>query len=466
VVPTLETQAVKRVVERKREEIIGLVVALVRLPSETHPPGGDEGPAQAYVAERLRGLGLEVDVFEPWSVPGIKDHPGWWPGLEYHDRPNVVGRFRGAGGGRPLILNGHIDVVPAGQRELWSHDPYEGVIVDGKLFGRGAADQKAGIASMIMALSCVLEAGLEPLGDVIIESAVNEELGGYNGTLACCLKGYEADAAIVTEPTDLVIAPASKGGQTYRAIVPGRSSHHAWWWEGISALDKALVVKRALERWEKLRARELEKTPLFSDRAYYPVPALSDTIWYLRAGDPEIMATPNAAELAFWVDVLPGEDREETLRRFEEFVSTEASADPYLKEHPPRLERALMRPFTGVSVDLDHPVIAALSRAHEGVVGRAAEVAGMGGASDAMIFNLYSNTPAVVFGPGNIRTAHSPDEFVETRDVIAATQILALTILDYCGYRRSGSGPEKRGVERRGGKAESPRGSRSERRGP
>jgi acetylornithine deacetylase len=440
-----EAQAVERAVERKREEILGLVVDLVRFPSETHPPGGDEGPAQDFLAKRFHEAGLEVDMFEPWSLPGIEDHPGWWPGLEYQGRPNVVARFRGAGGGRSLILNGHIDVVPPGPRDLWTHDPYEGAIVDGKLFGRGAADQKAGIASMIMALECILEAGFEPLGDVIIESAVNEELGGYNGTLACCVKGYQADAAIVTEPTDLAIAPASKGGQTYRAVIPGRSSHHAWWWEGVSALDKALVVKRALERWEELRAEELKDTPLFSDRSHYPIPALADTIWYLRAGDPEIMATPNSAELAFWVDVLPGENREETLKRFEEFVSSEASRDPYLREHPPRLERALMRPFTGVSMNLDHPVIASLSSAHREVLGRPAPIVGMGGASDAMIFNLYSNTPAVVFGPGSIRTAHSPDEFVETADVIAATNILALTILDYCGFREPESGRDRKG---------------------
>lgn len=437
VLPIVDVEAIKRTVDERREDLLGLLVDLIRIPSETHPPGGDEGPAQEYVAKRLRGMGLDVDVFEPWSVPEIEDHPGWWPGLEYGGRPNVVARFKGAGGGRSLILNGHIDVVPAGPRELWTQDPYGGAVVDGKLFGRGAADQKAGIACMIMALECVLEAGLQPRGDVIVESAVNEELGGYNGTLACCVKGYQADAAIVTEPTDLAIAPSSKGGQTYKVTVTGRSSHHAWWWEGVSALDKALLVKSALGRWEELRTEELKDTPLFGDRAHYPTPALADTIWFLRAGDPEIMATPNAAELAFWVDVLPGENREETLRRFEDFVSREVSSDPYLKEHPPVLERALMRPFTGVSVNLDHPVIGSLSRVHQEVIGRTARVVGMGGASDAMIFNLYSQTPAVVFGPGSIRTAHSPDEFVEVADVIAATKILALTILDFCGSTRT-----------------------------
>jgi acetylornithine deacetylase len=114
----------------------------------------------------------------------------------------------------------------------------------------------------------------------------------------------------------------------------------------------------------------------------------------------------------------------------------EAARDPYLRDNPPRLERALMRPFTGVSTDLDHPVIAALSSSHEAVRGQPAPLVGMFGASDAMIFGLYSNTPAVLFGPGNARTAHSPEEFVATADFITATQIMALTILDFCGYRR------------------------------
>ena len=170
----------------------------------------------------MRDIGLEVDVFEPWSVPGVLDHPGWWPGLEYVDRPNVVGTWRGSGGGRSLILNGHSDVVPAGPRDLWTYEPYGGVIADDRIYGRGASDQKGGIAAMIMAVQVLSDLGVTPRGDVIVESVVNEELGGYNGTLACCVKGYLADAAIVTEPTQLEIVAATKGGQTYKATVPGR----------------------------------------------------------------------------------------------------------------------------------------------------------------------------------------------------------------------------------------------------
>ena len=114
---------VNRWVAAHGDEVVALVQQLVRIPSETHPPGGDEGDAQAFVAKQMTELGLDVDVFEPWSIPGIEDHPGWWPGLDYDGRPNVVGTYRGEGRGRSLILNGHVDVVPAGPAEEWTSPP-------------------------------------------------------------------------------------------------------------------------------------------------------------------------------------------------------------------------------------------------------------------------------------------------------------------------------------------------------
>jgi acetylornithine deacetylase len=431
--PQRTVDVVNDAVEQRRSRLVELCADLVRIPSETHPPGGDEGPVQRYIDQVFTDLGLEVDVFEPWSVPGIQEHPGWWPGLEYDDRPNVVGRWHGSGGGRDLILNGHCDVVPAGPAALWTHPPYDAVIADGKIHGRGSSDQKAGIAAMTMAVAVLRDLALQLRGDVILQSVVNEELGGYNGTLACCEKGYRADAAIITEPSGLAVAPAAKGGQTYEVTVPGRNAHHAWWWEGKSAFDGAIAVKRALERWEQLREDELAGIPLFSDKRHYPKPALADTIWHVEAGDAHIMASPSSARLAFWVDVLPGEDREEVLKRFEQHVLQETAADPFWREHPVTLERALMRPFTGVSVPLDHPVIGSLQRSHTAAHGSAPDVVGMGGATDAMIFNLYSDTPAVVYGPGDLGVAHSPDEYVEIEELVDATKTLALTILDFCG---------------------------------
>lgn len=422
-------------VEARSDRILEVFRDLVRIPSETHPPTGDEGPAQRHVETLMRDLGLDVEVFEPWSVPGIEGHPGWWPGFDYTDRPNVVGRWPGVGESRSLILNGHIDVVPAGERSSWAHDPYGAELVDGRIYGRGAADQKIGIAAMLMAVACLKGAGVRPRGDVILQSVVNEELGGYNGTVACCARGYVADAAIVTEPTGFHIAVAAKGGQTYRMRVPGVASHHAMWERGTSALDNAIVLKEALVSWERLRAEETRHDPWFGDgaRDLHPRAVHADTVWYLKAGDPEIMANPTEAELSFWVDHLPGEDREAMLARFERHVLARAAEHPWLRDHPPVLERALMRPFTGIAVPEDTPVVSSLRRATQAVQRWSPRTVGLEGATDAMIFGMYTDIPAVVFGGGDLAVAHAPDEWVSAEDVVRTTHALALTIIDFCG---------------------------------
>jgi acetylornithine deacetylase len=422
------------------EEIVTLVQELVRIPSETHPPGGDEGEAQTFVAQHMTDLGLDVDVFEPWHVPDIGQHPGWWPGLEYENRPNVVGTYKGDGSGRSLIVNGHIDVVPAGPAEEWTSPPYGAEVRNGSIYGRGSVDMKGGIATMLAAMRCLLDGDWRPGGDVILESVVNEELGGYNGTLACCVRGYAADAAILTECTDFQITTATKGGQVYRALVPGVAVHSCFWWKGVSAFDNAIKFKQALHEFEEERARETRHNPYFTDPALHPKAAWADNIWFARAGDPAIMAHPAEAELHFWVEHLPGEDREALLERFERYVADFCDQDPFLRDHPIRLERSVMRPFTGVGIDPNHDVIGVLRGAHVAVRGHEPIVAGFPAASDSMIFNLWSDTPAVNFGAGDAVAgrAHAPDEHVSINDVLDATATLAIAIATFCGRRADG----------------------------
>ena len=207
--------------------------------------------------------------------------------------------------------------------------------------------------------------------------------------------------------------------------------------ERLHALDNALVVKDALRSWEQLRAREPCPSPLHADRARFPLPALADTIWHLRAGDPHTMATPAEAQLEFWVDVLPGEDREAMLRRFEAHVLDAARRHEHLRDHPPLLKRVVMRPFAGTAVDPEHPIVAALQQAHRQAHGDPTGLVGGPAANDSMVFNLWSGTPAVVYGPGTTVTAHGPDEHVALADVVAATKTLALLIMRFCGYRGS-----------------------------
>jgi acetylornithine deacetylase len=428
------TQATSPAVDELTADLVELTRDLIRIPTETHPPHGDEGPGQRFLDRYLRErLGWETDVFLPTDVEGIESHPGWWPGWEYTDRPNVVATRKGIGGGRSLILNGHMDVVAAGDRSLWTHEPYGAELVDGRIYGRGAMDMKCGIAAMIFAVRAIERAGIRLRGDVTLESVVNEELGGYNGTLACCVRGYEADAAIVTEPTGCRVMPAHKGGQGLRLHVPGRGAHANWWYHGVSALDKAILLKQTLAAFEAERAAETRDNPYFSDPVEFPISAMVDTVWALSAGDPELMSTPQDAVLDFWLDALPGERLDDVLARLRQRLEAAADADPFLKENRPTLSRhTFMRPFEATAVALDHPIVRTLEESYQAVEGRPATTFGMAGVCDAMIFNLYSSTPAVIFGPGGAG-AHAPDEYVDVESLVLATKVLAGAIMAWCG---------------------------------
>jgi acetylornithine deacetylase len=187
-------------VESNQDQLIQIVQELVRIPSENTPPAGNEGTCQRYIADLLQKLSWETMVYQLSEVEGLVSHHLYWPGREYIDRPNVCGRKQGQGGGRSLILSGHIDTVPRGSQP-WSRDPFGGQVEKGRLYGRGSNDMKGGLGISLFVAKAFQELGIGLLGDLLIESVVDEEFGGVNGTLAGRLMGFSADAAIIGEPT-------------------------------------------------------------------------------------------------------------------------------------------------------------------------------------------------------------------------------------------------------------------------
>ena len=170
--------------------------------------------------------------------------------LNYDNRPNVVGTFRGTGGGRSLILNGHIDTVTVEPEEAWTRNPFSGDIDTGLMYGRGTSDMKGGLMAAVMAMAYLLEAGASLKGDVILQSVVNEEHAG-NGTLDLVRRGYRADGAIVLEPTNNTIAVSHPGGLYWQVTVPGivRSPGARWSGDeivGVSAIEKLPRIIDAL----------------------------------------------------------------------------------------------------------------------------------------------------------------------------------------------------------------------------
>lgn len=420
-------------VEQHRPDIISLTQALIRFPSENKPPYGKEKDCQMFVADYLRDIGCRVDMFTPAEVPGLSQHAVYWPGRDYTDRPNVVGVLTsrpGAGvgkdaGRRSLLFSGHVDVVPAtgqGQYGWW-----DGTIADGKMYGRGSNDMKGGIAAYLVAARCASELGLELKGDLILETVVDEEFGGANGTLACRLRGYNADAAITPEPNNMLVSLAHRGGQQFRLYVEaegvGMGFGETELRDPVTALGHLLV---ALEQYNV--ERNARPKPKGFENAVFPMMP-----FILRAG--ELMpwgsgeAIPETAWLEFWIEIPPGISQEELQAELRAVVEQRTAVTPCLQRVSIRWEERT-RFLPGSSISEDNPVLHTASANLNWLTGQTPSHAPAPFACDGFMFNLYSPTPVIILGPRGAN-AHAPDEWVEVEDLITLTKTFALTIADW-----------------------------------
>lgn len=389
--------------------------------------GGAESPAQRKVADLMRAAGLDVDVWEI-DLERLGTHPAYSAEIERDEALGVVGAW-GRDAGPTLVLNGHVDVVPAGKSERWSRPPWEGTVEDGRVYGRGAADMKSGLCCAVFALAAVREAGVELDGRVLIQSVVGEEDGGL-GTLAAVERGHVGDAAIVLEPTERIVAPAQAGALNFRLEVPGRAAHGALRGEGVDPIDRFIPVYRALQDLERERNARLAH-PLFSA---WDVP-FAICVGRVRAGT-WASTVPESLTVEGRVGVGIDEDPEAVRRELAEAVEAAAGADPWLRDHPPRLEWWGGQ-FLPAQIPADHPIVSTVSEAHRDATGTVPEVRGMPYGADMRHLVREGNTPTILFGPGDVRQAHAPDEFVPIADVEAVTRTIALAIVRFC--RETGS---------------------------
>ncbi len=442
--------AVKKVldqVEAARKEIVDFVARLVRFKSINALMTSDRRPleeraCQEFMAEKLRGLGMTVDLWEHNPKDLEKFGGRYMPRESYRDRPCLVGVLKGKGGGRSLILSGHADVVPAVPEELWAHNPWDPTVSDGRMYGRGTADMKAGLGSMIWAVECIQRAGIDLLGDVQVHSTIDEEFGN-TGALCVVDRGYRADGCIVTEPTDLSIQPKHKGILWLRIDVKGRSGHaqvpQRHWTKGgaVSAIDKAIYVKEGLDllndewcgrRGTPPRPEKVDPDGLLS------IPHINVDV--IKGGtEPHII--PETCFLRADIQYLPHEADEDKLgsrvkREVEEHLNNVFKADGWLSEVPPRLTWELeMDPS---AVDVSHPLVTTFTRSVQ-EAGQPGRLSGVVPCCDMARYVNLAGTPTVIYGPGRLEQAHSVDEFVEVDQIMEATKGLAVGILNWCGHQ-------------------------------
>ncbi len=389
---------------------------------------GKERDAQVWLEEALRSWGWETRLFEP-DNDKMASWPDYNPGHSYADRPNLVAVLKGSGGGKSVILNGHMDTVPLDDLAKWTHHPLSGEIADGKLYGRGACDMKAGLAAMILAAQYLSEFFGRPKGDIIVQSVVDEE-GGGNGTLACITEGYTADAAIVTEPTGLDIYCASRGVFLLEVKVEGKPSHACFKWQGVNALEKGIKIANGLAELER-RWLATRKHPL--------LPSPTITLGQMEGGI-SAATVPGTCIMRFDVKYLPGEvdasgalqpvSPDAIVREVEDCIRTICQGDEWLREHPATLNWYLsVMPH---SIDMEHPLIGTLAQACDQVMGRYT-LSGLPSGADARHLQNNGKIPTVLFGPGSLRDAHSIDEHVELSQYFTAIEVLAVMLRDWAG---------------------------------
>ncbi len=386
---------------------------------------GQETPAQEYIAGWMRRHGLQVDLWDI-DLPQLKEHPAFGAEYERTQATGLVGWIGQAAGGRSLILNGHVDVVPAGDPANWHYPPWQATVADGRVYGRGACDMKGGLACAMQAVKAIQAAGVNLRGKLLLEPVVGEEDGGL-GALAAVLRGYRADGALLIEPTGLAIAPVQAGALTFKVRLQGQSAHACVREEGVSAIEEFIPVYQALLQLEQARNQSVQD-PLY---ARYRLPyALS--IGRVEAGD-WASSVPEWLVFQGRYGIIPGEDLDHARRQFEAALAQAAESDAWLRAHPPVVEWWGGQ-YAPARVPLDDPLVQTLAAAFQAATGAPSRFEGMTYGSDMRFLVNQGHTPAVLFGPGDVRQAHKPDEFVPLDDLLLVTRTLALAALQFCGY--------------------------------
>lgn len=391
---------------------------------------GEESKAQAIIIEKLRKLGLKLDI---WDIGGdeLKKDPNYCSDREdYRGNPNVVGVMKGSGGGRSIILNGHIDVVPEGDRKKWEHDPFSGMIKNGRLYGRGATDMKGGLVSLLLALEAIIDSGVQLKGDVIFQSVIEEESGGA-GTLAAVLRGYKADGAIIPEPTNMKLFPKQQGSMWFRITVKGKAAHGGTRYEGVSAIEKMLLIIRQLERLEE------QRNQLITDSLYDSIPLpIPINIGKFYSGQwPS--SVPDRAVIEGRMGVAPNESIEEAKKSLESTLSRLKDIDDWFQQNPAEIEWFGGRWLPG-NLDPEHELMEVITKSYQQVMGEKPIVEASPWGTDGGILSNVGKIPVVIFGPGITEAAHDTNEYIVLEDVFKTAEIIAFTLLNWCGVNQNG----------------------------
>lgn len=417
----------KNVLEENKDKYIEQLKNLVAI--DTHDlghgiAGGLEKEGQDYMIRLFEEMGAEVkkDPMKERDIEACyhKYNEGNL-GHNQTDRYNVYARFPGKTGGRSLMFNGHIDVMPADETDEWTNPPFEPTIRDGKMYGRGTADMKGGLMASVMAVQLLKDAGAELPGDVLITSVCDEE-GGGNGSMQAIMSGERADGVVVGEPTSDEMILAHMGFIFFRVEFEGKSCHSGGKRNGVSAIDKAVKVMNALNEKE-------HEWLLTYKHPLLPAPNLN--VGVIRGGN---AGSTVAGDCMFetCVHYLPRlMSHDQVVCEFMDVIHRVTKSDPWLEAHPPKV--TIYQAGGGFEMEEADPFVESFKRAYRAARGKDVKVVGSPAGCDSRLWKNIAGCPTIQFGPGNLSECHGIDEWISIESYLQSILIYAELILDFCG---------------------------------
>jgi succinyl-diaminopimelate desuccinylase len=415
--------AVLRAVDSAREEIVALAQALIRIPT-VNPPGDAYEPCARLLGDTLHSQGYEVSYYTATDRP---EHSARYP------RVNVVGRRRGTSDHPCVHFNGHLDVVPAGAG--WSTDPFGGEVRGGRLYGRGASDMKAGLAAAVLAAECVRRAGVTLAGTVEVSGTVDEESGGWAGVAHLAqvgrLTSRTADFVIIPEPLGVDrICIGHRGVYWFAVEAHGRIAHGSMPFLGVNAIAAMGELLHAIDReLQPVLAGRRTPVPVVPDGARHATLNINSITGGQGDSDVQSPCVAHHCRAVFDRRYLPEESFGEVRAEVEALLERAARQTPggHFTLHD------LMH-VAPVRTPEGSPLVQVLSRGIAEVRGRDATLVASPGTYDHKhVARLGGIEQCVAYGPGRLELSHQPDEWCDVDELVRATQVMALALLDLAG---------------------------------
>lgn len=416
--------ALKRTFEEHKEEYLQHLKNLISCDTQVlgHGiAGGREKAGQEYLEKLFEDMGVDKLIKDPMQETIIQKCMEIYgegnPGHNQEDRYNVYAEFCGKDRKRSLMFNGHIDTMSPGDESEWMSPPHEPVVREGRLYGLGSADMKAGLMAGIMAVKLLKDAGMELPCDVRFTSVVDEE-GGGNGSMQAAMNGQTADGIVVCEPTSSEIVTAHVGFVFFRVEIEGKANHAGEKRLGVSAIDKAIKIIRGLE--------ELEHGWLLNYKhPLLPPPSLNvGTIHGGTAGS----TVPGNCYFETCVHYLPGlMSYEMVYDTFTGVVNDIARSDAWMRDHMPKI--TMYQSGGACEEDVEAPLVKALEKAYQAVNGQTVKVVGTPAGDDCRTWKKITGAQVIQYGPGNEEQCHSVNEYVAVEEYYKAILVYAQLIL-------------------------------------